>query len=48
MSQDHVDEKMADFKTKKNPNSGMKELPQGMSRAKEDGDLVKNSKKGKK
>jgi len=46
MSSDHVEEKMADFKTKKNPNSGMKELPQGMSRAKEDGHLV-NKKKGK-
>ncbi len=48
MSSDHIDEKMADFKTKKDPNSGMKELPQGMSRAKEDGHLVNRStKKGK-
>jgi len=48
MSSDHIDEKTADFKTKKNPNSGMKELPQGMSRAKEDGNLInKTKKKGK-
>ena len=48
MSSDHIDEKMADFKTKKNPDSGMRELPQGMSRAKEDGSLInKKKKKGK-
>ncbi len=35
---------LSNLKTKKNPNTGMKELPSGMSRAKNDGDLPRITK----
>lgn len=44
MSRDEVAAKLEGFKTKKNPNSGMKELPSGMSRAKSVGDMPRISK----
>jgi hypothetical protein len=38
-------EMLRNFKTKKDPNTGMKELPSGMSRAKDIGDMPRISRK---
>lgn len=44
MSRDERDAKLASFKTKKNPNSGMKQLPNGMTRSKYSSDMPRISK----
>lgn len=45
MSQDERDAKLENFKTKPNPDSGMKELPAGMSRSKSPEDMPRKGKK---
>lgn len=47
MSRSEADGRLADYKTKKKAGTGMKELPTGMSRAKEVGLKTNKSKKGK-
>jgi len=44
LSRDERDAKLRSYKTKKNPNTGIKELPSGMSRAKTNSDMPRISK----